>query len=58
MLAACAGLLVRAGTGEIDRLHLRPSRALVAFGLFVAIAYVVGVAGGPYPSQSGMPIAS
>jgi hypothetical protein len=50
--AACAGLLVRAATGEIDRLHLRPSRALVALGLFVGLAYVVGVAGGPYPSQS------
>jgi hypothetical protein len=50
--AACAGLFVRAGTGEIDRLTLRPSRALIAFGLFVAVAYIVGVAGAPYPSIS------
>ena len=50
--AACAGLLVRAGSGQIDRLYLRPSRALVAVGVFVGLAYVIGVAGGPFPSQS------
>ncbi len=50
--AACAGLLVRAGTGEIPTSALRPSRALIALALFVAVAYVVGVAGGAYPSQS------
>ena len=50
--AACAGIFVRAAAGEIDYVHLRPSRALVAVGLFVAVSYVVGVAGGPFPSQS------
>ncbi|HVV37377.1 MAG TPA: hypothetical protein VHC63_12285 [Acidimicrobiales bacterium] len=50
--AACVGLLVRAGRGDIDRSLLRPSRVLVAFGLFVAAAFVIGVANGPYPSQS------
>ena len=43
---------MRAGTGEIPTSALRPSRALIALALFVAVAYVVGVAGGPYPSQS------
>jgi hypothetical protein len=50
--AASAGMLVRAASGEIPFSALRPSRALVALGLFVVVAYVFGVAGGPYPSRS------
>lgn len=49
--AACAGLLVRAASGQIEASALRPSRVLVALGVFVLVAYVFGVAGAPYPSQ-------
>jgi hypothetical protein len=50
--AAAIGLFLRAATGEIPRDALRPSRVLIAFTIFVAIAYIFGVAGGPFPSQS------
>jgi hypothetical protein len=50
--AAALGMFVRAGTGEIPSHALRPSRVLVAFSVFVAVAYAFGVAGGAYPSQS------
>jgi hypothetical protein len=50
--SAAAGMLVRAGTREIEANALRPSRVLVAVAIFVAIAYVFGVAFGPFPSQS------
>lgn len=50
--AACAGIIVRAATGEISRTSVRPSRVLVALGLFVGVCYVIGVAAGPFPSRS------
>jgi hypothetical protein len=50
--AAAAGLFVRTATGEIPNHALRPSRVLIAVGLFVGVMYVVGVANGPFPSKA------
>ncbi|HUR76473.1 MAG TPA: hypothetical protein VMZ22_00880 [Acidimicrobiales bacterium] len=50
--SAAVGMFVRAATGEIPPSALRPSRVFVAFALFIGMAYFVGVAAGPYPSQS------
>ena len=52
LAAAVLGILARVGRGEIDRSAIRWSRVLLALGLFVVVAYVIGVATAPYPADA------
>jgi hypothetical protein len=48
---AAAGVIARSTRGELPSWAIRPTRVFVALALFVVLAYVVGVARGPYPSR-------
>ncbi|MEY2469759.1 MAG: hypothetical protein QOF21_2457, partial [Actinomycetota bacterium] len=50
--AALIGVIVRVSRNEIDRSALRVSRILLALAALVVVAYILGVAGAPFPAQA------
>lgn len=49
---AALALFARVSRGELPAWSLRPTRVLTALAVFVVIAYVLGVARGPFPSRA------
>lgn len=49
--AAALGIVARVTRGDLPSWSIRPTRVLAALTFFVVIAYVLGVARGPFPSR-------
>lgn len=48
---AIVGTFIRVSRGQLPSWSVRPTRILAAFGVFVVLAYLLGVSRGVYPSR-------